>query len=58
MPFALNWRTRNTTSLTADEMILQHRNIRAVTSSAMYLRNTLASAHYFVQVTAADRGKI
>jgi len=45
MLFALNWHTRNTTSLTPEEMVLRHRNIGAVTSSAMYLHNTLASPH-------------
>jgi hypothetical protein len=44
MLFAVNWHTRNTSS-TADKMIIQHRNMQAVTSSAMYLHNTLASPH-------------
>ena len=37
MLFALNWHKRNTTFLTAEDMMLQHRHIRAVTSSAMYV---------------------
>jgi len=36
MLFALNWHERNTTFLTAEDTILQHRNIKAVTNSAMY----------------------
>jgi len=58
MLLALNWHERNT-FLTAEEMILQHRNIRAVKNSAMYLHNTFASPRgYSVQVTVADRGKM
>jgi hypothetical protein len=56
--FALSWYKRNTTTLTAEEIILYHRNIGAVTGSATYLHNAFESPHEAILCKLLELSKV